>query len=91
MREGKYQTEGWRVRHGGSRFWSSVTISPLREPSGRLVGFAKVTRDVTERREQQAALEQAREALARSQKFFSRPVMRATPSFITGAWTRTSR
>jgi PAS domain S-box-containing protein len=68
VRGGKYETEGWRVRKDGSRFWSSVIISPLREPSGRLVGFAKITRDVTERREQQTALDLAREALAQSQK-----------------------
>jgi len=68
LQEGKYAAEGWRVRKDGSRFWSSVTISPLRDPSGRLVGFAKVTRDVTERREQQLALEQAHAALAQSQK-----------------------
>src|SRR5690242_3909142 len=52
----------------GRRFWSSVTISPLRDPSGRLVGFAKITRDISERREQQIALDQAHEALAQSQK-----------------------
>ena len=67
-REGKYEGEGWRVRRDGSRFWSSVTVSPLRDPTGRLVGFAKVTRDVTERREQQLALDQARAALAQSKK-----------------------
>src|SRR5436190_23437609 len=50
-REGKYECEAWRVRKDGSRFWASVVIDALRDPSGRLVGFAKITRDITERRE----------------------------------------
>ncbi|MEX2282758.1 MAG: PAS domain-containing sensor histidine kinase [Gemmatimonadota bacterium] len=47
---GRYEDEGWRVRKDGSRFWASVVITALREPNGTLVGFAKVTRDLTERR-----------------------------------------
>ena len=49
-REGRFETEGWRVRKDGSRFWANVVIDPIRDPSGRLVGFAKVTRDLTDRR-----------------------------------------
>ena len=49
-REGRVEDEGWRVRKDGSRFWASVVITALRDPHGRLVGFAKVTRDLTERR-----------------------------------------
>lgn len=52
-REGTYEEEGWRVRKDGSRFWASVLITALRDAAGELVGFAKVTRDVTERREAQ--------------------------------------
>jgi PAS domain S-box-containing protein len=49
-REGRFEEEGWRVRKDGSRMWANVTITALREPeSGALVGFAKVTRDLTER------------------------------------------
>ncbi len=49
-REGRFEEEGWRVRKDGSRFWANVTITALREgPSGALVGFAKVTRDLTAR------------------------------------------
>ncbi|HUH94654.1 MAG TPA: CHASE3 domain-containing protein [Casimicrobiaceae bacterium] len=68
LREGKYEAEGWRVRKDGSRFWASVTISRLRDASGRPVGFAKITRDVTRQREQQVALAETRAALAQSQK-----------------------
>jgi PAS domain S-box-containing protein len=49
-REGRCEDEGWRVRKDGSRFWANVVITPLRTPEGALIGFAKVTRDVTERR-----------------------------------------
>jgi PAS domain S-box-containing protein len=60
-REGRFEDEGWRVRKDGSQFWASVVITALREPDGRLLGFAKVTRDLTERR---AAEEQARRLAA---------------------------
>jgi PAS domain S-box-containing protein len=49
-REGRVEDEGWRVREDGSRFWASVVITALRDEAGRLVGFAKVTRDLTERK-----------------------------------------
>ena len=49
-REGKFENEGWRVRKDGSRFWAYVIIDPIRDSEGKLVGFAKVTRDLTERR-----------------------------------------
>jgi PAS domain S-box-containing protein len=50
-REGRFEAEGWRVRRDGSRFWANVVITALRDPQGTLVGFAKVTRDLTERRD----------------------------------------
>jgi PAS domain S-box-containing protein len=50
-REGRFEDEGWRVRKDGSRFWANVVITALRGDNGALVGFAKVTRDLTERRE----------------------------------------
>ena len=65
---GKFEAESWRVRKDGSLFFASVVIDPLRDSSGRLVGFAKITRDVTERRQQQVALEEMKAALAQSQK-----------------------
>lgn len=55
--EGRFEAEGWRVRKDGSRFWASVVIEPIRDPDGALLGFAKVTRDLTERRLAQQALE----------------------------------
>lgn len=54
--DGSYTDEGWRLRKDGTRFWASVVITPLRDPAGRLTGFAKVTRDVTEPRRQAEAL-----------------------------------
>jgi PAS domain S-box-containing protein len=66
--EGKFETEGWRVRSDGSRFWAHVVMDPIRDAAGELIGFAKITRDITERRAAQRALDEAREALFQSQK-----------------------
>jgi PAS domain S-box-containing protein len=66
--EGRFEHEGWRVRKDGTRFWTHVVIDPIRSPGGAVIGFAKITRDLTERRENQLALEQARQALFQSQK-----------------------
>jgi PAS domain S-box-containing protein len=71
---GKYEEEGWRVRKDGSRFWASVVLTALRDPSGVLRGFGKVTQDMTKRRQteegtrrllQEEAARQAAEASAR--------------------------
>ncbi len=66
--EGKCVVEGWRVRRDKSLFWASAVIEAVRDEVGTLVGFVKITRDVTERREAQASLERAQEQLAQSQK-----------------------
>ncbi|MBN3812813.1 PAS domain S-box protein [Paraburkholderia sp. Ac-20347] len=65
---GRYETEGWRVRKDGSRFWANVVIDAIRDESGKLVGFAKITRDVTDRKTAQEQLEKARAALLQAQK-----------------------
>jgi PAS domain S-box-containing protein len=66
-REGRFTAEGWRLRKDGTRFWASVVIDPVKD-NGKIVGFAKVTRDLTERREAQLELERSQEALFQSQK-----------------------
>jgi PAS domain S-box-containing protein len=67
-REGRFEREAWRVRKDGTRFLSHVVIDAIRDEDGKLIGFAKITRDVTERKTTQEALERAREALFQSQK-----------------------
>jgi PAS domain S-box-containing protein len=67
-REGRYHAEGWRQRKDGSRFWASVVIDAIRDDAGDLIGFAKVTRDLTERREAELRLASAQEQLFQSQK-----------------------
>jgi PAS domain S-box-containing protein len=69
--EGRFENEGWRVRKDGSQFWAHVIIDAIRDDSGELIGFAKVTRDITERRENAAALEKAQLALFQAQKMES--------------------
>src|ERR1700754_2750170 len=65
--QGRYEEEGWRVRKDGTFFWASVIIDPIYE-DGRLVGFAKITRDITERRNAQLKLEEMQKHLAEAQK-----------------------
>lgn len=61
VRDGRMEDEGWRVRKDGTLFWANVVITALRDEAGELRGFSKVTRDITERRRAQEALEHARQ------------------------------
>src|SRR4051812_37000082 len=68
LENGRYEEEGWRVRKDGTFFWASVIIDPVRDDENRLVGFAKITRDISERREAQQNMEKMQRQLAQSQK-----------------------
>jgi PAS domain S-box-containing protein len=59
--EGRFEDEGWRVRKDGSRFWANVVITALRDDDGRLLGFSKITRDLTDRKLHEEALRQSEE------------------------------
>ena len=84
-REGRFEDEGWRLRKDGSRFWANVIITALRDGEGRLIGFAKVTRDLTERRRaeeerahriaEQAAAKAEAERLTEESELLSRQAM----------------
>lgn len=67
VKNGKYQEEGWRLRKNGTRFWANIVITPLKGPGGQLLGFAKVTRDLTEKKEYE---ERLRESEERARKMF---------------------
>src|SRR5688572_7501497 len=54
--EGRFEAEGWRYRKDGSRFWANAVLDAIRDESGHLVGFAKITRDITERKEAESRL-----------------------------------
>jgi PAS domain S-box-containing protein len=72
--EGRFEEEGWRIRKDGTRFWANVVITPLRDPAGHLIGFAKVTRDLTQRRrmdEERLLLAQAEESIRLRDEFLS--------------------
>ena len=71
VREGRFENQEWRIRKDGSRFWANVVIDVIRDERGELLGFAKITRDITDTVEAQRALEVAREALFQSQKMES--------------------
>ena len=68
MREGRFEKEGLRVRKNGERFWANVIIDAIRGDDGKIIGFAKITRDITEQREARVALDRTRETLFQSQK-----------------------
>src|SRR4029077_20428119 len=65
---GRFEAEGWRVRKGGDLFWASVVIDAIHDETGQLIGFAKITRDMTERREAQLELQRTQERLAQAHK-----------------------
>ncbi|MGE7367499.1 ATP-binding protein [Neorhizobium sp. NPDC001467] len=67
-RDGRFEKENWRIRSNGSRFWAHVVIDAIHDDSGNVVGFAKITRDNSERMEAQTALAKAREELFQAQK-----------------------
>ncbi|MBN6775998.1 PAS domain S-box protein [Pseudomonas granadensis] len=59
INEGRFEGEGWRVRKDGTNFWSHVVIDPIIDPDGRLLGFAKITRDLTDRKMAEETLKQS--------------------------------
>ena len=70
-RDGRYEAEGWRLRKDGTRFWAHVVIDVIRDDMGELIGFAKITRDLTEKKKADAALAEANAALFQAQKMES--------------------
>ena len=75
-RDGRYEAESWRVRKGGERFWANVVIDAVRDDQGAIVGFAKITRDFTERRK-------AEEALIESERFARGIIDTALDAFVS--------
>lgn len=67
-REGRFEAEGWRVRRGGQKFWCSVVIDAVRDDNGQVLGFAKITRDITDKKKAQEEVQAARDALHHAQK-----------------------
>jgi rsbT co-antagonist protein RsbR len=63
VRAGRFETESWRVRKDGSRFWSSVSLSPIRDNQAEVIGFVKVARDLTDRREQEQLVQRQRDEI----------------------------
>jgi PAS domain S-box-containing protein len=85
--EGRWEDEGWRLRSDGSRFWANVVITALRDPTGRLVGFGKVTRDLTERRaaEEERLRLVTRERAAKAAAAAAHQALRARDEFLSVA------
>jgi PAS domain S-box-containing protein len=89
---GRYEEEGWRLRKDGSLFWANIVITRLDDPSGRLKGFAKITRDLTEKRKAEEAL---RESEERSRLFVQSvkdyAMIMLDPSGIVVSWNEGAR
>jgi PAS domain S-box-containing protein len=84
-REGRYEEEGWRVRKDGSRFWANVVITPLWDGTGRLRGYAKITRDLTEKHleaERRAALQRQHEEQLEQHALRMEALERAKSEFL---------
>jgi rsbT co-antagonist protein RsbR len=63
VRDGRLETEGWRIRKDGSRFWANAILSPIRDADGELIGFVKVARDLSDRREQEQLVQRQRDEI----------------------------
>jgi PAS domain S-box-containing protein len=91
-RDGRVEDEGWRLRKDGTQFWASVVVTALRDPQGRLVGFAKVTRDLTERRradEQLRASEERFRVLVQSVRDYG--IFMLDPDGRVASWNEGAR
>jgi PAS domain S-box-containing protein len=90
VKNGHVENEGWRVRKDGSKLWASVTINPIRDASGKLVGFGKVMRDLTERRSNELALRRSKEGEERARLFIEGvldyAIFRLDPDGVVSTW-----
>ena len=70
-KEGRFESEGWRIRKDGTRFWALAVLDAIRDDAGEVIGFAKITRDMTERMQAQQAMQEVQQRLAVSQRMES--------------------
>lgn len=83
---GRWEDEGWRIRKDGSCFWANVVITALRDDAGDLMGFAKITRDLTERRRNEEQLRQSEERLRRLMDAVEDAIFMLNPQGLVTSW-----
>jgi PAS domain S-box-containing protein len=90
-KDGQFENEGWRVRKDGSRFWANVIITPIYDANGKLDGYSKVTRDITERKQSQEALRESEQRLRAITDSLSDGLIVSTPQGLLVYWNAASR
>ncbi|HEX7683020.1 MAG TPA: PAS domain S-box protein [Trinickia sp.] len=83
---GRWEDEGWRMRKDGSRFWANVVITALRDAKGDLMGFAKISRDLSERRRNEEQLRQSEERLRRLMDAVEDAIFMLNPQGLVTSW-----
>jgi PAS domain S-box-containing protein len=83
--EGRFQDEGLRIRKDGSQFWADVVITALRDPQGSLVGFSKITRDVTERKRAEEEMRKLHSLVENSEDFIGVASLEGEVLFVNAA------
>jgi PAS domain S-box-containing protein len=83
--EGRFETEGWRIRKDGSRFWANAVITAVRDESGKLIGFSKITRDLSDRRRAEEELRKLASLIEHSSDFIGMASVEGNAMFVNPA------
>ena len=83
--QGRFENEGWRIRKDGSRFWANAVITAVRDESGKLIGFSKITRDLSDRRRAEGELRKLASLIEHSSDFIGMASVEGDALFVNPA------